>query len=254
MPTQARRAATLPVPALQSVPVLQTPRDHAALPWAARASQPGPFKRVQTQAPHVVKGALRVGPRPRRSQAGCPRRTSWLFFTVSPLGLPPTPPSTLLPTPTPSPQPRPAHPGHATAPRALSTCTPHTIHSTRALLPSWSPKPNLILQAWSATRTGPHSATPTALPTTLTLSVLLNWNVASPFHLLPQTCCFTRYMQTLCFRHTKIDHAKRVPFGGWRGGGFRSPTSPLWVWPLALECGASRLRAGVLAPSTSTFS
>lgn len=96
MPTQARRAATLPALALQSAPVLQTPRDHAALPWAARASQPGPFKRVQTQAPHVVKGALRVGPRPRRSQAGCPRRTSWLFFTVSPLGLPPTPPSTLL--------------------------------------------------------------------------------------------------------------------------------------------------------------
>lgn len=132
--------------------------------------------------------------------------------------------------------------------------TPHTIHSTRALLPSWSLKPTLILQAWSATRTGPHSATPTALPTALTLSVLLNWNIASPFHLLPQTCCFTRYMQTLCFRHTKTEHAKWVPFGGWRGGGFRSPTSRLWVWPLALERSASRLRAGARAPSTSTFS
>lgn len=153
--------------------------------------------RVKTQAPHVVKGALRVGPRPRWSQAGCPRNTSWLFLTVSPLGLP-----------SPHPQPRPAHPEPATTPRALSTCTPHTIHSTRALLPSWSLKPTLILQAWSATRTGPHSATPTALPTALTLSVLLNWNIASPFHLLPQTCCFTRYMQTLCFRHTKTEHAK----------------------------------------------
>lgn len=35
MPTQARRVVTLPVPALQSVRVLQMPRDHAALPWAA---------------------------------------------------------------------------------------------------------------------------------------------------------------------------------------------------------------------------
>ena len=115
----------------------------------------------------------------------------------------------------------------------------------KALLPSRSPKPTLILQAWSATRAGPHSATPTALPTALTLSVLLNWNIASRFHLLPQTCCFTRYMQTLRFRHTKTEHtktehAKRVPFRGWREAGSGVHLPPLGV---ASGPGAQRLPA-----------
>lgn len=165
-----------------------------------------------------------MSPRPRWSQAGCRKEHC---FTA---GAPPRPPPRSSPCPPPcsshpTPQPRLAHPGPTAAPRMPSTCTPHTIHSTRALLPSRSLKPTLILQAWSAARTGPHSATPTALPTALTLSVLPNWNVASPFHLLPQTCCFTRYMQMLCFRHTKTEYAKRVPFGGWRGRG--SPESHL---------------------------
>lgn len=235
MPTQARRAATLPVPALQSVPVLQTPRDHAALPRAARAPSLDPSRESRLRHPMWLRGALRVGPMPQAGASRVSEKTSWLFFTVSPWA-PPNAPSTLLPTPTPSPQPRPGTPRARHRPRALSTCTPHTIHSTRALLPSWSPKPNLILPGQRPAQ-GPIQQHPQLCQLPDARRSSLTERRLSFLHLLPQTCCFTRYMQTLCFRHTKIDHAKRVPSEAGEEGVPESHL-PTPVWPLALECGA----------------
>lgn len=185
-----------------------------------------------------------MSPRPRWSQAGC--RKEHCFTAGAPPRSPPPRPSH------PTPQPRLAHPGPTAA--MPSTGTPHTIHSTGALLPSRSLKPTLILQAWSAARTGPHSATPTALPAALHYRSSLTGTSPLLSTYCPQTCCFTRYMQTLCFRHTKTEYAKRVPFGGWTGRG--SPESHLPPLGVAsgLELSASRLRADAPAPSTSTFS
>lgn len=133
------------------------------------------------------------------------------------------------------------------ASQGSSTFSPRAVHSKESRRQPGLGNP-FILQAWSAARTGPRSAAPIALPIALTLWIHLNWNITSPFHSFPQTCCFTRYMEMYVLdtpkRTCQTSAVQRLE----RTGAGVLP-SHLLVSPLVPEPSA---RAP--PPSTSTFS